>query len=393
MGDKIQYLRDNVVSVDNIQLSREAYLEPDGKLTQEFGIWDHDSEKLLAAGQWQFEGVDDPKLHLRSLDSHWEQLSEEFKRVAEHARRYAAIKTGGNEHDIKDITADAVKDMSQGLLYQYASDQDIAAGEDNARIPLLSFSQRYMSIRESSYDSQVEFDDFEMAMIDLNMGVSKAIQRFDNIVHGMDADEPHTREENMENEAYGNEDDRGGDFDLDGGDDDDTPDFDRSGGGMATAGDDDDEKESWHTDADSWKKGGSWNDDGFNPERERESQIDDIINRYLNQMKNFMQSAEELWLDAATQASEGKRVTRNDKALASMKYWQNEAAGSYEDFKEALADASSLSVFELDPVYEPLDDEEKGPAASMQKLISMASRPELLESAIKKGLPPERKRA
>jgi hypothetical protein len=285
-----------------------------------------------------------------------------------------------------EITSDAVADMSDNLLYQYASDDEIAAGKPNKRVPLLSYSQRYMSIRESSYDSDIQFDDFEMAMIDLNTMVSKAFTRFDNIVYGMDADEQHLRGDDKE--MFGNDDDSIVETEFD--DDEDNMPSRDEGTGFAGEGDDD-EKEIWHTDADSWKRGGD--DNAYNPDRERDTKIEDAINRYLNQMKNFMQAAEELWLEAAAQVSEGKPVTRNEKALGTMKYWKQEASGSYQAFKEALADTSSLSGFELQPVYELLEDEAQGPDNSMQKLISMASRPELLASVIRKALPPERKRA
>lgn len=387
MEDKIRYLREDTATSGNLQLSREAYLEADGKLTQEFGLWNHDSEKLLKTAQWEFKDVEDPEPHLKSLDSHWRQLKDEFTRVTEHARHYAAIKTGGNQHDVDDITSDAVADMADGLFYQYASDSDIAAGKPNKRIPLLTYSQRYMSIRESSYDSDIQFDDFEMAVIDLNTMVSKAFTRFDNIVYGMDADEQHLRGE--EKETFGDDDQGIVETEFD--DDENPPKSSKDGSSFAGESDDG-EDEPWHKDADKWKSSsGDYN--AFNPDRERDAKIEDAINRYLNQMKSFMQAAEELWLETATQVSKGKLVTRNDKALSMMKYWKKEAADSYGAFKEALADAAGLSGFELQPVYDLLEDEAQGPDASMQKLISMASRPDLLASVIRKGLPPERKRA
>ncbi len=409
-GSNIEYLRNETKTAGNVQFTREVYLEPDGTLTQELGLWKTDANNsMLGSAMWQFKTGKDYGRHLANLDTYWQKMSSEFDNITSRARQYVELKTesspsGKDKASIANIPARALAQIADNLLNQHPTDKEFATEIPHEQYThLITINQRFKAVRTAAQAEHVKLDGFETAIMSLSHDVYDAIGKFDDVVLGAgtpdeilqaaNGDGEEAKDDNeVDDEAWReslkSDEELAGNAPAQGDDDD-----------MDAAQDDEDDQPIWQAqDADSWKSAGDptaalefgtfGHDDA---DSARDGKLDELVQAYLDKVNDFMDAAEFIWLDAATHIQHGTPVALHKNQIEGLKTIRDETQEAYDNFKEAAEDLASSS-YELRDVYDALEDPDNGPIKRMQQIISLASRPDLLEDTIKKGMPPKKLR-
>jgi hypothetical protein len=365
LSDNPEHYRNDNVVFDHFRLGRETYVENNGMLTHELCISDDITERFLGANTyWQFQVGVEPDNHMAYIDQSWDKQRQEFLETAKYAKHYADIKT--NAPDIRrSIIESTISGTSPFLLKQQDSDDAIAHGEwDDSRLTLVPENFRFMAARESAYSHQLPMDDYETSLVLMHRAVAHAMNRLTNISNGLPPDFNPRKDQPYD-------DDLADDLHTH-----------PNNSGSTLAG----EAITWKAgDGDSWKAGTPYEQD----DNEHTKRIEQLIEEYLDNVNAFMDAADQAWLHAGSQIHAHKDVTLPEKPLQAMQYYQKEIHHSYEELSHAIREME-LPLNDMASVHELLDDTKDGPDAIAQKLVSIASRPDLLESTIRKGLPKQR---
>jgi hypothetical protein len=375
-------LRENEKVAGNVSLERYVYVMKDGLLEQNLSINERDIP--VDAREWHFEVKGSHDTLLSSLDQHWRRLRREFNTLAEEAAYYHHAKTNspleGDERRREFVISTATK-LSSHLLAQTIPDEELTSGEiAESNYPVTTISQRMGAMRATARSMKIPLDSFEKHISSLNKYAHEAVALYEKAMLGNDdgSDNGQQLQSTAADSEYDNEDAWRGE-----GEDEDTPPYEEQDCEECSV----DGAEAWREsldDNDAEKE--PWQDDDHDPDDERDEQIDDLLEDFMNYVMDFTHLANRLWMDAVVQIKEGQPVTLNKQQIAGMEKVMLETQQAYEKFKEASQDTAA-GQYELKEVYDQLEDPERGIQARMQKLISMASRPQQLEETIKRALP------
>ncbi len=378
-------------SPGELRLERQIYADKGGELAHFLSLVNPEDAPLVATDiKVRTIGSSDPQLDV--LDNHWANLKEEVHTITEEAGYYYFAKTGKTESAATDaFIKHTLITVSGHLLSQNDLQLNLLNGEEGENdYPITSLSQRLDAMREVASHTGITFDAFEKAIDRLSTRTYEAADRFDDILNGYtksDEEEAEKDDESWRTPESSAEDAEpdwrpATEEDLEDAQElseeeiEDIPDYnpehdDCNEGGLATS-----EREPWE-------------DDDHDDDDDRDEGLKAEMEDYVNYMVDFTNVANQIWMNAATRVTDGGHVELERDKVKEMREIMQHTQEAYDIFK-ARAEDLGTSSYEMKPVFEALEDPQKGTQAMMQKIISMASRPKHMEEAIKKVLPKDR---
>lgn len=363
-------LRAETATSGDLSLERVTYVEPGGKLSQDLSL--AYKGEIVTGSMWTFEPRASHDRHLSVLDFHWKHLREEFVEAAEQMAYYFHVKTGGSEDGDRQhvFNWDAIFNLSF-LLHQPMPDEELAQGtRQHKHYPLSCISQRLAAMRTAAKTCKIKTDRFEQAIMSLSKKAFSAVALYDQQTTGGEDDDE------LQYTAGENE------FD-----DDEWRENNEDGPG-------DSEEDEWMRHQRQQQHRQSlepWQDEDYDVDAEKEDKADTFLHDYVNYVVDFTNVANQIWMKAVMQIQDRQPVTVDQGALDTMQSVMHDTQAAYMRFKEATQDMA-IGSYELQPVYEMLEDHKNGIQAKMQKIMSIASRPQELETIVKQGLPKARDR-
>ena len=350
-----------------VAISREVILDHNGMPLMKLGMRSEPDNRLLKDTQWKFPTATRAEMLLDNMDAYWDKLCEEMDSISKQSRAYGLIKSRGKNDRADSLAQKSLYILSENLLSRPVADHKFIHQDLTDEIPpLTTINQRFKAVRTAAGEMDMDLDGFEKAVLRLSTDMHEAMNSYDDIRMGMDKQPP---------------------AELVGGGDEFHPEDHH-----------DDDKPKWEPEpSDAWKKGSEDSIPASEWEKERdkeESRQDDhknlLVTELIDQLNGFMGTADQIWMQAATQLSKGDKVSVGDKQLEQLRYWMQETETAYEALRESTE--SAPDAYKLHDIFEGLEDEKTGFKAQMQKIISVASRPDLLEDTIQKALPQQHKK-
>ena len=408
-GTPLEISRETHVA-DRASLERVLYVDPDGRLMQDFSIMVDDI--LIGGGQWAFKSRGTHDEYIHTLDEHWEQLKQDFT---------DAVRQGNYYNLLKDTSTDGERSaaflrgylhhLQEDLLKQKFDDDDIAHGKTTRKQILklikvrkkLEAQQTEAELANTDALSPLEVrkakpEDEPLTTISDRLSAMRAaaedndytLDRFEEFIFNAESQMERVRR------AY-YDDGRQEGLQLAGGDTDQEDDFEFEA-------DEEDEGEE-KPDPNAWREsipevdlGGYDDEEGADEslweesddvDDERETEADYAVLKVSAGVERFSYAANQIWTGAAGDIHHNIQVKRNDEQIKLMETFRDETQKAYDEFRAAV-DGSSMAQFEYLPVFELFEDPKDGVIANMQKAIDMAKKPFILESVVKKHMTKQR---
>lgn len=349
---------DDIVE-DGFLLQRDTIVKSGGVLEMTLTIRTSAKAKdPIAREVWVIDPKDSHDNPLQSIEKHWVKLRKEFAALIRLCGDYYDLK-GGKEETRKLYMADVVSNLGTMLLMQPMSDKRAMRGKiDINDYPMVTLSERLGMMRNDGHLLQAEKplprDSFERALGKFARQVDKAGSLYDKAMYG-------------------------------GGED----------GLQATAEDDSDAD--WRGDVHRPKSSGAgggrrklepWEDDDFDPDDVIEKRSGNLMNRFEKKAAKFMDAANHVWMNAVYHVVGGITLAPDEKWLPIMKQRMQEAKTLYENIVDATEN-TGIGAYEMKAYYHKMESEV---LPQMDKIFSLASRPNNLATEIAKALPRKREK-
>lgn len=373
-------VRHNEEKIGLLSITRDTQVE-NGRLIQLLSINDENQEPLNANDTaFPLQGSADEVLRL--MDKHWKQLKHEIEDIDDQAAYYFMAKTGRERdnswHDFEKLY---MQTLSDRFLEQESLEDAVDAGKlDEKAYPLTVITQRMNALRDVATYGTIKLDRFEKNIEDLCDLIYEQNDKVDNVIDG--------EETGGLQLATGGE---GSDWSKidDNEDKSDAEGIDDKEAGADRDDEDEEEREPWKASLDEVSL--PWENEDYDPDDERDEHVQNLMDDFTNAVVDFTNSANQLWMNATTRIIDGVPPAQDDALITDMKQQLAKSLDVYEEFK-SHAQELAVSAYELKPVFEALEDPDKGFEARMQKMISMASRPAALSETIRKSLPKSHER-
>jgi hypothetical protein len=346
-----------------VALSREVFLDNNGMPFMELGMFSEPDKALLKATQWNFPTATRTEPLLDNMDAYWDKLCEELDVVSKQSRAYSLIKSRGNSDKAENFAQKTAYFLADNLLSQPLEDNKFIRQNLTDDMPALTtINQRYKAVRQAAGELDMNLDNFEKMVLRLSSDMHNAMNGYDDIRMGMDKQPPAQLAGGGEEEFH-------------------------------PADDHDDDKPKWEPEpSDAWKKGSedvipahAWENERDKEESQHDDHKNLLVTELLDQLNGFIGTADQIWMQAATQLGKSEKISIPEKQFETLRYWMEETEAAYDALKKSTE--NDPDNFKLHDLFEGLEDEKTGFVMQMQKIVSTASRPDLLEDTIKRALP------
>ncbi len=343
-------LRHDDYTSGDAKVERVTYVEPDGFMRQDLVL--NANDNVVGGTLWVFKQNGSGDLPLDVLDYHWEHLKPEFEELVETANYYYQLKNrvSGRDHNI--LLPSFLQYLTNDLLDQSMPDSEVVGGVcDPKYYPITTPCERFTALREAALDNDIPLDRYEMRMHGLERKLDNFTATYKKCMYGQ-LDE-----------------------------------------GMQLTGPDHDDPEDWH-DEDIHDHPESWRGDehpaepeGYqeaeDPDDIREDRLDFLFYDYIDYIGDFNNAATRLWMDAAERIAYHQPTILNKTEIDMMNENMKQAKGAYQKFFEETEGIAGAN-FELQPLFDLIEDETNGAYAHMEGILNLASKPRTLETTMKK---------
>lgn len=279
-------------------------------------------------------------------------MGAEAKDIIAQAECYRYLKCPADKN-VENYERNVIRDVSQEMLYQVMPDDEAREGKFNKKnYPIVNETIRLNAYRKAvlkAHESGIMLDSFEKKLMNIQQAMDRRIELFHKTHYG----------KNMQSGMQGTADTSGIDD-------------------QTWRGDIHTEKEpvfealhDWHTPDDEMQD-------------VRESSLEEKFSSYIEAVMHTTNAANRLWMAAQIQIDNGQKVELNNKEINAMKKHLKTIGTAHDAFLAALEENGVQYEFRdlIHHMRNPNHVENH-----VQKLISIASRPEQLEREIRKGLP------